>query len=349
MKHAARAFTLMEMIVSVAITMILALAIGSVIMLSARVMPRAKANTVARVEEAAARVLEQMAQDVSLATEVPSISKYSMTLHLPDRNSDGKPDQVAYEWDGSSGSPLRRSVDGGDPVVLVDNVGAFSLIAETFTRTTTVEGAATSSGEILLASYTGSAPAQEPVNSTNWPALTFPITLPDGATSYSISRIDLYVSRVGVLVGADHLELRSAWPDGSPSTTTLASVTLPSGILALAAGWQSYTPIYTGSNVLTARLLSMVVMHDSGSSVLRLYRTASAVDGHRAGSSVNSGSTWTMGDGSWAYRVYGRALTVPTTSYDTTRVRSIAIELSPVGSTAPLRTVARTPSEPETP
>jgi hypothetical protein len=56
-----------------------------------------------------------------------------------------------------------------------------------------------------------------------------------------------------------------------------------------------------------------------------------------------------MGDGSWAYRVYGRAITVPTTKVDTSHVRSITIELTPVGSAAPLRAVARTPSEPQTP
>lgn len=349
MKHAARAFTMMEMIVSIAITMVLALAIGSVVMLSARVMPRAKANTVARVEEAAARVLEQIAQDVSQAIEVPKISKYSMTIRLPDRDDDGKEEEIAYQWDGSSGSPLVCSINGGDPVVLVKAVHTFTLSPETFTRTTTSEGSATSTGEILLAGYTDSAPTQEPVNSTNWPVLTFPISLSDGVTAYSISRIDLYVSRIGLLIGADHLELRSAWPDGSPSTTTLASVTLPGGILALSAGWQSYTPTYTGSNVLTARLLSLVAIHDSGSSVLRLYRNATAVAGHRAGVSTNSGATWNMGDGSWAYRVYGRAITVPTTNVDTSHVRSVTVELTPVGSAAPLRAVARTPSEPQTP
>jgi len=349
MRRLSRGFTIMEMIVSVAITMILAIAVGSVIMLSARVMPRAKANTVARTEEAAARVLEQIAADVSHAIEIPHLSKYSMVLHVPDRDNDGNVEVIAYEWGGSTGDPLSRSVNGGVPVLLLDSADWFNFSGDTFTRTTTAEGAATSTGEILLASYTGSAPTQEPVQSNNWPALTFPITLPDGATRYSVSRIDLYVSRIGVLTGADHLELRSAWPDGSPSSTTLASVTLPSGILSLAAGWQSYTPVYTGSNVLTSRLLSMVVMHDSGSSVLRLYKFTTAVDGHRMGTSVDSGSTWTMGDGSWAYRVYGRALTVPTITTNTTHVRNVAIELTPVGSGTPLRVVARTPSEPITP
>lgn len=344
-----RAFTMMEMVISTAITMILALAVGSVVMLSARVMPRAKANTIARVEEASARVLEQIAFDVSQAIAITNLSKTAMILELPDRDNDGSPEEVAYKWDGTPGSPVSRAINGADPVVLVENASAFALVPETFTRSTTVEGTAVSSGEILLASYTGAAATQEPVQSNNWPALTFPITLPDGATAYSISRIDLYVSRIGLLIGADHLELRNAWPDGSPSTTTLATVTLPGGLLALAAGWQSYTPTYTGSNVLTSRLMCMVALHDSGSSVLRLYRHVGSVAGHRAGQSTDSGSTWTMSEGSWAYRVYGRALTVPTTTVNTTRVRAIAIEVTPVGSSAPLRAVARMPSEPEAP
>lgn len=347
--RAARAFTMMEMIISLVITMILAIAVGSVVMLSARVMPRAKANTVARHEEVAARVLEKIASDVSQAIEIPVLSKYSMVLHLPDRNNDGGVDVVAYEWDGEVGSPLERSVDGGEAVQLIDSLDWFSFTGETFVQTKTVEGAATTTGEILLASYTGAAPTQEPVQSNNWPAMTFPVTLPTGATAYSISRIDLYVSRIGLLVGADHLELRAAWPDCSPSATTLATVTMPSGILALSAGWQSYTPTYTGSNVLTSRLLSLVAVHDSGSSVLRLYRQATAIAGHRQGTSVNSGETWTMGEGAWAYRVYGRALTVPTSTEYTTRVRSVAIEMTPAGAATPVRAVARTPSEPVTP
>lgn len=344
-----RGFTLIEVIVSSAITLILALAVGSVVILAARVMPRASAGTIARVEEASNRALELLASDIALAVEIPYLSKNALTLSVPDRDGDGDLESISYEWDGVEGSPLTRSINASDPTPIVESVSSLTFTPETVTRTNVEEGAATTSGEVLLASYTGTANTQEKVQATQWHALVFPVTLPDGATAYSISRIDLYISRVGVLAGADHLELRHAWPDGTPASTPIASVSMPAGILALAAGWQSFTPVYSGSNVLTSRFLSMVLAHDSGSSVLTVYKTVAAVAGHREGESANSGTTWTMSDGSWAYRVYGRVVTIPTSTTISTHVRAVAIDLTPVGSAAPQRRVVRTASEPATP
>lgn len=342
----ARAFTLMEMILSCAITTIIAAALGSVILLSARVMPRAKGATTSQgLEIEAARAMELLTADLSQAIEFKVLNKVHAVLDVPDRDGDGSNESIVYDWDGTLNAPLTRSINGGTPANVLDQASEFSMTKEIRTRSVTADGVPVTSAEVLLASYTGTAKTFEKVTYTNWPAVSFPVTLPAGATSFTVSKIDLNIQR-DTGAGVEHCELRTAWPDGTPTNTTVATALSPGAGGALAAGWQSYTPIYLGSSVLNSRMLSLVLVNDSGLNRLSIATTISPVPGMRSGSSSNLGVEWTMAEGSWNFRVYGQATTVPSVPYSENRVTGIAIDLKPRGSSTMLRFTTRIPAEP---
>lgn len=338
----------MEMIVACAITMILAIGLGSIVMLASRVMPRAKATTDQQVTEVATRAMETVAQDVAQAIEAPTIKARGLLVTHPDRNADGKPDTVQYSWSGVAGDPLVRTANADTPVNVIDRVRTFALTPTIETRTATMTGAAVPSGVSALASYTGTAGTWEDVKTANWPATAFTVTLPAGAKSYTITKVDLYVSRIGLLAGSDHVELRTAWPDGTPTNTVLARANLPGGILALSAGWQSYTLTYLGSSTLTSRMLAIVVAHDSGSNVLQVATTTAAITGVKGGRSTDTGANFTMGNGSLAFRAAGIVYTQPTTTTERSVVRAVQIGLGATGMAIPVSTVVRTTAVPAT-
>jgi hypothetical protein len=123
--HRAAAFSLLELVLSTAVTTILLLAVGSSMAMMSKALPSSSNPVDARV--AAASVVEQMATELESATYITERSTQSITFVVPDRNGDGKSETIRYAWTGTSGDPLTRSYNSGAAVTVLSDVRYFSL------------------------------------------------------------------------------------------------------------------------------------------------------------------------------------------------------------------------------
>jgi prepilin-type N-terminal cleavage/methylation domain-containing protein len=109
MRHfhcAHRAFTLIEVLVSMTIASILFTAIGSCIMIAARSYPSQSSPLAQAI--IATQATDMMAADLRYANKVVSGSTKSLIFTVADRTGDNIDEVIAYVWSGTPGDPLLR-------------------------------------------------------------------------------------------------------------------------------------------------------------------------------------------------------------------------------------------------
>ena len=124
-----RAFTLVEVLLALALATVVLSALQSLIMISGRAIPDADGVQASAV--GASNALERLTTEVSVAVEVLEVTSTSITFSVNDWTGDDKVETIKYAWSGFAGDPLLRAVNGGLAGVLVDSVQSFSLTAET--------------------------------------------------------------------------------------------------------------------------------------------------------------------------------------------------------------------------
>ena len=117
-------FTLIEMLVSIAIMTVLVVGIASAIMLATHAaegagQPAALAD--------AARVIDQITAELAVALSFSERTSTVVTFTVPDRDSDDAPETIRYAWSGVDGDPLTRQYNGGATQPIVQNVHYFCV------------------------------------------------------------------------------------------------------------------------------------------------------------------------------------------------------------------------------
>ena len=100
-------FTLIELVVSLAITSILMVAIGSAIVLAGGAIPRT--NDPMIPTDDAYDVGNDMAAELEFATAFSERSVWAVEFFVPSRDGDNTPERIRYEWSGTAGDPLTPS------------------------------------------------------------------------------------------------------------------------------------------------------------------------------------------------------------------------------------------------
>jgi type II secretory pathway component PulJ len=124
-------FTLAEVLLSVGITAVIALAMTSVMVMAQRGL--AGGSAAGDCASKADRAMQMILQDVNLATSIPERTDKAITVVVPDRNGDGNSETIRYNWSGTAGDPLTRQINGGTAAVLAENV--YQLRLTYLTRT----------------------------------------------------------------------------------------------------------------------------------------------------------------------------------------------------------------------
>lgn len=101
-----RAFTLIEVLVSTAISTILFAAIGSCLLIASRSYPSLSSPLAQAI--VATQATDQMAADLRFANKVVSGSTKSLIFTVADRTGDGVDEVIGYVWSGNAGEPLQR-------------------------------------------------------------------------------------------------------------------------------------------------------------------------------------------------------------------------------------------------
>jgi prepilin-type N-terminal cleavage/methylation domain-containing protein len=146
-------FTLVELVVSLAIMSILLVAIGSAIVLAGGAIP--PANDPAVPTEAAFEVGHEMAAELQFALAFAERSVTAVEFTVPDRDGDTSPETIRYEWSGTPGQALKRAYNDGPFVKVIESVVDFALEYDTTNSTKTIP-AYVESAELELISYDSS-------------------------------------------------------------------------------------------------------------------------------------------------------------------------------------------------
>ncbi len=219
------AFTLVELVVSLAVAGVLLVGLGSAIVLAAQALP-ASDRPVDRIV-AQRGVLDQLTSELASADYLVETTGTALTYILADRDADGLPERVRYAWSGTAGDSLTRQLNGGTAQVVLEDVEAFALDYSQHQGTRTFTGVPVESSETLLAGQTTATTLYSvTVRSTLWPGQYFQPTLTGDAIAWRITRARLRARKKGTVDQVCAVQLRAAGTGTVPTDQVLDEYTL---------------------------------------------------------------------------------------------------------------------------
>lgn len=220
--------TLVELIVAMAASTFLLAGLASV-MLIARQIAYTPSAAIRRTQSA--DVVSQMADELRYATLILQQTVKSVEFLVADRNSDGTAEKIRYEWSGTAGDPLYKTINGGTAMAILQNVQQFQLNYNTVTKTTPVTTIVDSSEGTLVSLSSGSTTVVESISTSNWLAQhidpqSFPASIgginKTSATSWNATRVDFSATNALPLT----VGLRETGETNGPSNIVLNKVDL---------------------------------------------------------------------------------------------------------------------------
>lgn len=120
-------WTLLELLLAIAILSVLMGAMGSAVFIVTRSIDDGSSN--ATIINDTATVVDQIAADLKMAISFNEADRTptSVQFTVPDRDDDGSPETIRYAWSGLSGDPVTREYNGSAPVAVIDHAESFDL------------------------------------------------------------------------------------------------------------------------------------------------------------------------------------------------------------------------------
>lgn len=200
----ARAFTLVEVVLAAVLAAMVMIGLQSAVLIASRAVPASGAPTGVAAQAAA---LERIARDLSYATRITGSTSASITFTVPDRTSDAADDTVEFRWTGVPGDPLTRTINASAPETILPDVRSLSLSLTT--TSATADQTYTDSAETLLSSYASATSlTTATLTATDFIAQLAPITLPNTAVDFRITRARFTLGISGSATGSGRVEIR---------------------------------------------------------------------------------------------------------------------------------------------
>lgn len=359
-----RGYTLVELVVSMAVATVLMGGLASAIVLASHAMPSKKNPASAMLESHYAA--EQIASELFCAQAFSERTATSVEFTVADRDGDSIAETIRYAWPGTPGDPLTRRYNSGTTVEFVPEAYEFTLAYNyRHESTTTTETVVTQSPEIGLASFISWAGAPETeatLSPVNWMAEYFQITPPAEVTTMNISTVKLMVrsgfpnSTATISVGI-HPTVAPGDPTPQSNPIGTPAVLLTSTIPSI-MNWIGFT--FSDVVIDTSQTEYVIVVKASvgGTAYLRKYylKTAPA-DTHILTWTDDASGSWDPRSNAWddydmPFLVYGTFETETTQETTTTRyfLQSTGISLRSGPSTSTrVDTAVQVLNEPEVP
>jgi len=314
-----RGHTLIELVAASISSAMLLAGLGSVMLIARQV---AYTPSAALLRTDAAEVVRQLADEVQYATLLLGQTPHVLEFVVADRNGDGAAEKIHYEWSGTSGDPLRKSINGGAPVTVVESVyafdAAFELQAETSDLTTIVDSAE----NVLFSDATLQAGAERDITGTTYVArridpATFP-SIPADALYWNATKFEFYGRKGGSATATLLAHIRSTGePSDSPTSHVLGQVSIPESALTGNLGWNTLIFSSPVRNLSLHRPCGLVLAGSGAGAAARVYYSDLGADGVME--SNDAGASWQHITPRQIYgRVYGTYST-PGTIYNVTR------------------------------
>ncbi|MHC4671438.1 MAG: type II secretion system protein [Planctomycetota bacterium] len=203
-------FTLAEMAVTVAITGVVMVGLGSVVLLASKVLPNTASASSELIQSS--MTADDIVTELQHACHIFERTANAVTFTVADydNDSDHSPELIRYAWSGTPGDTLTRQHNNGTEITVLENVQEFNLTYELESITEQYPGPDVEGAEVELMSYYSASQSEAHVHDNQWWAQYFKPTLPAEATSWSVKRV-----------------VFSAKRDHNDDTTTLIQLHLP--------------------------------------------------------------------------------------------------------------------------
>ena len=218
-----RGFTLVEMTLAAAITTLVMAGLFSATLIAARVAESPYKSSALNLHA----VLDRMRDDASVATAVPVLTANTMTLTLADRNGDGQPDTVTYDWSRATNAAgiITRTYNG-----VAESI---AVVAPSFAVTTdlsqTTSTASVESSEQLLFSRAPTLPIAYAIKTAQWTGQYVVPSLPSNTTSWKVTRVRIPARFKGATGGQTRVQIRNQ-SGGVPLTVVDEAMMLESSL-----------------------------------------------------------------------------------------------------------------------
>lgn len=309
LRYESRGFTLIEVVVSLGISAVLMLGIGSAMLFAGRAMPDAASPTGAIVD--AGGTLGQIVTELQYAQAILNKSASMIEFTVADRDANDVPEIIRYEWSGTAGDPLTRQYNGGAVATVLANVRDFALSYELLTISTTVPQGNESAETILKSFDSTHYLTNYPIKSSESYGQYFRPTLPADAVSWKVTRVRLTARTDGLVTGESRVQLQQATAGKLPSGVVIEEKTLLESSLLVSYQEQDFAFTQAGG-LSPTQGLCIVIKWISGDVACQLWGVSS--NGSTSDSflvkSTDGGASWTAPSGkSLLYTVYGTVTT----------------------------------------
>jgi prepilin-type N-terminal cleavage/methylation domain-containing protein len=232
-------FTLIEVVLTVAVMGIIIVGIGSALMIAARAVPTARSVTTTTV--AAAEAMDQVVADLQYAVSVSQRTATMIEFTVHDRNGDDIPETIRYSWSGTAGAPLTRQYNGGTVENVLTDVREFNLLYTLKTISTEVPQP-NESAETILVSFDANKNLYDyPIADTEqYAEYVFP-ALPANTISWKVTRVLLTAKLDGANAGQASVQLQWPTPGNQVSGIVIEEKTLLESVLSTKYGTQEFT------------------------------------------------------------------------------------------------------------
>lgn len=361
------AFTLVEMLVALAVMAVVMGALTSAVVIGSRAVPK-PGDPIAASIEAAAEV-NALADDLRYATAFSAMQARAVEFTVPDRTGDSVAELLRYEWSGTAGDPLLRQMNGGAWASAIPSVTSFSLRYNTKSVTTTTQAPVIVTSPELQFSYfngwllvipTYSSIAVGPTTYGAEFCTIDQVSFPADATNIRVTRVQLMLQKVatsGSLTVAVHKPAVAGSPEplatpiGTPATVSVSS--LPTSFAWFDVAMPSDVVLSKSDTELVVVVKGTV----TNAAYWRMYTSTSAPKDNSPTAiwTTDGGATWNPNRSArykndYLFYIYGTYDTesVQDTSVTTHFMRSVGVSLQPAGAGAtPVATAAPVYAQPQ--
>ena len=306
--HHRSAFTLVEVVMSLAIMAVLMTGIASAVLLASQALPQADNPSAALVS--GAQAADQIAGDLYCALSFSRRTTEDLEFTVADRSGDDAPETIRYAWSGTPGDPLTRQYNGGTVANLVEDVREFELSYGLTTVTEQPSPETKESAEQELIRYDGAVNlADYAITDQDWIGQYFMPTFPGDATEWSVTRVKFKARICGAAKGITAVQLRLP-VGGKPGPTVLDEVPMEEAGLGEAYLWQEFAFSNASGLSPTQGLTLVLAMIKKDTHLADIQYDAGG--GEDMLTTSNAGSSWTQHHHSMLYYVYGTVTTTTT-------------------------------------
>lgn len=307
MRHG-RAFTLIEVVVSISVISIIMLAMGSAVVVAMKALPDPQ-RPAYKVDQAS-QIADQMIAELQEARHIVERTSTAVTFTVADRDGNGSSERIRYAWSGTAGDPLTRQYNFGSEVTVLADVSQFDLSYDSKTLVEYYPGLPVEGSEILLSSYTAQKEWKDyKVTHKDWIGQYFQpsgAVFPADAISWRVTRVKFEAKEEDSDLFDSYIQLRLPADDNKPTTTVLEQQIMHESDLTGSYVWQEFS-FATDHDLLPGAGLCLVVQGTGDAAAQIRFEEKGDYGATGRLKTGDSGSSWEYKtDKAMRYEIYGK-------------------------------------------